>query len=196
MPMDVQDEASVERAVTATVTQFSRLDILVNNAGLVQVEAAWEATARSWQAVIERNLTGAFYCAKHAARTMIAAGQGGKIINISSVMAHLGPPDFASYATSKAGLLGPTRALAVELAPYDTQVNALLPGYFETEVSAGVPDWLREQIIRRVPAGRWAEPDELVGAAILLAAPASRYMTGSTLTVDGGYSIAERARYL
>jgi hypothetical protein len=104
MPMDVQDEASVERAVTATVTQFSRLDILVNNAGLVQVEAAWEATAQSWQAVIERNLTGAFYCAKHAARTMIAAGQGGKIINISSVIAHLGPPDFASYATNKAGL--------------------------------------------------------------------------------------------
>lgn len=195
LALEVRDEAMVEATVTAVVERFGKLDILVNNAGVVAVEHAWEATLDSWREVIDTNLSGAFLCAKYAAQAMIARGEGGKIVNIGSVIANLGPNDFASYAASKAGLLGLTRALAVELAPYNIQVNAILPGYFYTEMSSGVPDWLRGEIIRKTPAARWGQPEELAGAALLLASPASDYMTGSTVTVDGGYSIAERFRH-
>jgi NAD(P)-dependent dehydrogenase (short-subunit alcohol dehydrogenase family) len=192
--LDVRDEASVKQAMATSLDRFGRLDILVNNAGAVEVEHAWEASRGSWSRVLDTNLTGAFLCAKHASRTMMSQGQGGKIINVSSVIAHLGPPDFAGYAASKAGLLGLTRALAVELAHFGIQVNALLPGYFYTDMSSGVPASLREQLIRKTPAGRWGDPDDLVGAAIFLASDASRYVTGSTVTVDGGYSVGERLR--
>ena len=193
--LDVRDEAAVERTVAQVAARFGQLDILVNNAGTVHVDIAVNHRREDWDAVIETNLTGAFLCAKHSARAMITAGNGGKIINIGSVNAVFGPPDFASYAASKAGLRGLTHALAVELAPHNIQVNNLESGYFMTDMSSGLPDWLYEMIVRKTPAGRFGQPDELVGAAIFLASSASNYVTGTELRVDGGYTIADRQTY-
>lgn len=193
--LDVRDEAAVERVFAQVVERFGRLDILVNNAGTVRVDLAVNHKREDWDEVIETNLTGAFLCARHAARIMIDGGRGGKIINIGSVTASFGPPDFASYAASKAGMRGLTSALAVEFAPHNIQVNDLEPGYFDTDLSSGRPDWLRDMTIRKTPAGRFGQPHELVGAAVFLASSASDFVTGTILRVDGGYSIADRLRY-
>src|SRR5262249_17223773 len=120
-------------------------------------------------------------------------GCGGKIINIASIYAWYGPPDFVHYPSAKAGLLGLTRALAVELAPHGVQVNAILPGWFPTAMSGELPRTaLGEQIRRKTPAGRWGEPGDLVGATIFLASRASDFVTGVQLPVDGGYLVADR----
>lgn len=193
--LDVKDETGVERTVREVVEQFGHLDILINNAGTVHSGPFIDLSLEEWNNVIGTNLTGAFLCSKHVARAMIKRGTGGKIINISSIYALFGPPDFADYPASKAGLVGLTRALAVELAPHHIQVNALLPGYFETEMSSEVPGWLRRDLERKTPAGRWGQPGELVGAAVFLASAASDYITGVQLPVDGGYSVADRLKY-
>jgi 2-dehydro-3-deoxy-D-gluconate 5-dehydrogenase len=193
--LDVRDEAAVIDMIAQVMQHFGRLDILVNNAGTVRVSTILDHTLEDWNTVIDTNLTGPFLCAKYAAKVMIEQGEGGKIINIGSVGANFGPPDFSSYAASKAGIQGLTYALAVELAPYNIQVNGIEPGYFYTDMSSGIPDWLRDEIIRKTPAARWGRPEELVGAALLLASQASSYMTGSIIRVDGGYSIADRFRH-
>jgi len=126
---------------------------------------------------------------------MVSGGRGGNIINVASIYARYGPPDFAHYPSAKAGLLGLTHALAVELAPHDIQVNAILPGWFPTAMSGDLPHTpLGEQIRRKTPAGRWGEPSDLVGAAIFLASRASDFVTGTQLAVDGGYLVADRLR--
>jgi 2-deoxy-D-gluconate 3-dehydrogenase len=190
--LDVRNEAEVQRTVEAVIERFGRLDILINNAGIVRGGLVTEMSQETWEAVLGTNLTGAFLCAKHAARTMIAQGRGGKIINISSIYAIYGPPDIAEYASAKSGLLGLTRALAVELASHNIQVNAILPGYFETDMPAGMPQQLRSDIRRKTPAGRWGRPEDLVGTAVYLASAASDFITGSSITVDGGYAVADR----
>jgi 2-deoxy-D-gluconate 3-dehydrogenase len=194
--LDVRDEEAVAAAISEIVQRFGHLDILVNNAGLTQWNGpVTEMPRDAWDAVIETNLTGAFLCAKHAARAMVSGGRGGKIINVASIYAHYGPPDFAHYPSAKAGLLGLTHALAVELAPHDIQVNAILPGWFPTAMSGDLPHTaLGEQIRRKTPAGRWGEPSDLVGAAIFLASRASNFVTGTQLAIDGGYLVADRLR--
>jgi 2-deoxy-D-gluconate 3-dehydrogenase len=180
--------------VAQVVARFGRLDILVNNAGMVYDSSALTTSRAEWDAVLETNLTGLFLCAKHAAAAMIAGGEGGKIINIGSIYSLFGTPSFASYGAAKAGVLGLTRALAIELAVHGIQVNAILPGFCETDMTAGMPGTaLGEEIRRRTPAGRWGQPDDLVGAAVFLAAAASDFVTGVQLPVDGGYSVAERS---
>ncbi|MCC7451709.1 MAG: SDR family oxidoreductase [Anaerolineae bacterium] len=192
--MDVQ-ESEVARTIDQVAARYGRLDILVNNAGTIWVGHVVDNSREDWDAVLDTNLTGPFLCAKHAARAMIARGEGGKIVNIGSLVSMFGPPDFASYAASKAGMRGLTHALAVEFAPYNIQVNTIEPGYFVTDMSQGLPDWLRDEITRKTPAGRFGRPEELVGAAILLASHASDFMTGSIVRVDGGYAIADRFRH-
>jgi 2-deoxy-D-gluconate 3-dehydrogenase len=193
LPLDVRDEAAVERAVASVVDGFGRLDVLVNNAGQSRGGPALEMTLDNWRAVVDTHLTGAFLCAKHAARAMIAGGQGGKIINISSIYARYGPPDFADYAAAKAGQLGLTHALAVELAPHRIQVNAILPGWFETDLTRGMPATpLGEQLRAKTPAGRWGEGRELAGTVVYLASAASDFVTGAELVVDGGNLVADR----
>ena len=134
---------------------------------------------------------------------MIAAGRGGKIINLGSMYALFGAPDFPHYAAAKAGVLGLTRSLAVELAPHNIQVNAILPGWFETDLTratrhgppapGAVGGWGQGELIRRkTPAGRWGEAEDLAGAAVFLASAASDFVTGVALPVDGGYSVADR----
>jgi 2-deoxy-D-gluconate 3-dehydrogenase len=193
LPLDVRDEVAVERTVATVLQRLGRLDVLVNNAGQSRGGSVLELRLQDWRAVIDSHLTGAFLCAKHTARAMVAAGDGGKIVNVSSPYARYGPPDFADYAAAKAGLLGLTHALAVELAPHRIQVNAILPGWFETDLTRGMPATpLGEQLRAKTPAGRWGEHHELAGAVVYLASAASDFVTGAELVVDGGYLVADR----
>lgn len=193
---DVRDEAAVAKAVAAVVARFGRLDILVNNAGLARGGLVAEQARADWDAVVETHLTGAFLCAKHAARAMLARGEGGKIINIGSMYSVFGGSSFVDYTSAKAGLLGLTRGLAVELGPNGIQVNAILPGWYPTEMTQTVLESPRaEQIRRRTPAGRWGRGEDLVGATVFLASAASDFITGVALPVDGGYSVSDRYLY-
>ncbi len=190
--LDVGDEAAVQDTVAAVAARFGRLDILINNAGIVDAGLVADKDRGEWDAAISTDLTGPFLCARHAARAMIARDEGGKIINIGSIYSQLGTPAYAAYGAAKAGLLGLTRALAMELAEHRIQVNAILPGWFETDMTAGIATDRRQRIIDRTPAGRWGQPDDLGGAAVFLASRASNFVTGASLVVDGGFSISPR----
>jgi 2-deoxy-D-gluconate 3-dehydrogenase len=194
--LDVLDEPAIESAVAGIVERYGRLDILVNNAGQARRGSVPDLARSDWEDILAVNLTGPFLMAKHASKAMIAAGTGGKIINIASMYAVFGPPNVASYASSKTGLLGLTRALAVELCKHNIQVNAILPGWYFTDMNAHLKDSpLAEHVRRKTPAGRWGHPEDLAGAALLLASAASDFITGIALPVDGGYSVADRMLY-
>ena len=189
---DIRDESDVESAVSEVVAALGSLDILVNNAGVVRGAPILDLSKEDWSAGIDTNLTGSFLCAKHAGRAMVAGGRGGKIINIGSVFSIYGTPGFAEYGSSKAGVLGLTRALAIELAPHDIQVNAILPGWYETDMTQDEVGTTRgDEIRRKTPAGRWGDPADLVGAAVFLASAASAFVTGAAIPVDGGYLVSE-----
>lgn len=191
--LDVREEDAVQHTIDQVVERFGRLDILVNNAGLFRGGSVLELAREDWEAVISTHLTGSFLCAKYAAKVMVTQGQGGKIINIGSIYSLFGAPDFVDYGAAKTGILGLTRALAVELAPHNIQVNAILPGWYETDLTRGMPTTpLGEQIRSKTPAGRWGEPEDLVGTAVFLASEASNFVTGISIPVDGGYTVAER----
>ena len=191
--MDVRDEGEVGTTVDKVVERFGAVHILVNNAGNVSLENVLEMPRARWDAVIETHLTGAFLCAQAAGRAMVRQGEGGKIINIGSMYSVYGPPNILHYATAKTGMLGLTRGLAVELAAHNIQVNALLPGWIETDLNRErMRGALGEHARRKTPGRRLSRTDDLVGAAIFLASPASDFVTGVTLPVDGGYSIADR----
>jgi len=191
--LDVRDEDEVRTVVEQVVARFGAIHILVNNAGNVTVENGLEMPRANWSAVIETHLTGAFLCAQQTGRAMVRQGQGGKIINIGSMYSLFGPPNVLHYATAKTGMLGLTRGLAVELAVHNIQVNALLPGWIETDLNRGrMRGPLGEHARRKTPARRLSCAEDLVGAAIFLASPASDFVTGVVLPVDGGYSVADR----
>jgi 2-deoxy-D-gluconate 3-dehydrogenase len=189
--LDVLDEASCRGAISTAVGEFGRLDILVNNSGTTVRKPPEALTAAEWRLVIETNLTGAFFCAQAAYPEMIRAG-GGKIINIGSMMSLFGAPYAAPYAASKGGIVQMTRALATSWAKDNIQVNAVLPGWIDTDLTRGaraqVPG-LHERVLARTPASRWGLPDDFAGIAVFLAAPASDFVTGAAIPVDGGYSI-------
>lgn len=192
IPLDVRNEVAVEAAVARVVECFGRLDILISNAGNGVSGFALDMSIDDWTSVVDTHLTGSFLCSKHAGRAMAQRGEGGKMINIGSMYSLFGPPNLVSYGAAKTGILGLTRALAVELAAHNIQVNAILPGWFETDLTRGMPDTEPgERIRKQTPAGRWGNPDDLVGAAVFLASGASNFVTGAALPVDGGYSIAD-----
>jgi 2-deoxy-D-gluconate 3-dehydrogenase len=191
--LDVSDEGSVERALAGAAERFGRLDILVNNAGIGQRTSVMELDHAAWQRVLDTNLTGAFLCTKHAARHMKRQGAG-KIINIASIYGVVAPSKGlqVAYTVAKHGLIGLTRVNAVELAPLGIQVNAVVPGWYFTEMTEELRGTAFEQsVIRRTPAGRWGEVRDLVGTCLYLASPASDYVTGAVIPVDGGYTASD-----
>lgn len=191
--LDVTDESSVAATIAGVLDAFGRLDVLVNNAGIVKRESVLTLDRSGWEEVMAVNVTGAFLCTKHAARHM-AERKSGKVINIASVYGLTAPSRGrqVSYTVSKHALIGLTRVNAVELAPLGIQVNAIAPGYHKTDIVADVRGTSFEQAVeRRVPAGRWGSPADVAGAAVFLASPASDYVTGAVLSVDGGYMASD-----
>jgi 2-deoxy-D-gluconate 3-dehydrogenase len=186
---DLGDRAVSGRLVGEVVSHFGRLDILVNNAGLIRRAPAVDYSDDDWDRVLEVDLTSAFRLARAAGAQMIGAGQGGRIINIASILAFQGGITVPAYAAAKGGLAQLTKALANEWASKDINVNAIAPGYIETDVTTALrADAVRNrQILDRIPAGRWGRPDDLAGAVLFLASPASRYVHGHVLAVDGGW---------
>jgi len=190
--VDVTKEPAIQRMVTNTLDHMGRLDILVNNSGIAIRTLPEDLTAPQWDSVVDVNLRAAFLTSREAYAQMISVG-GGKIINVGSMYSIFGSDWGAPYAASKGGLVQLTKSLAVAWAKDNIQVNAVLPGWFVTDLTRGIPnsDLNRyDNISRRIPIGRWGEPSELGGAAVFLASSASDYVTGSTLAVDGGYSSA------
>jgi 2-dehydro-3-deoxy-D-gluconate 5-dehydrogenase len=188
--LDVADESSCRAMIDQTADRFGRLDILVNNAGMSIRKPPESYTAAEWRAVLDTNLTGAFLCSQ-AAHSAMKRGGGGKIINIGSMFALFGSAYAAPYAASKGALVQLTKSLAAAWAEDNIQVNAVLPGWIDTELTRDarqqVPG-LHERVLARTPAGRWGVPEDLAGIAVFLASPASDFVTGAAIPVDGGFS--------
>ena len=184
---DITDAAAVGRLVESTVQELGRLDILVNNAGTAHGGDLATTTDEEWDTVVHTNLRGTFLAMRAAGRHMLGQGSG-KVINIASNFAFKGVPQFASYCASKAGIVALTKVAAVEWARYGIQVNALAPGYFITGMNeaARADAQLHERILRQIPARRMGEPSELGRWAVLLASPASDFVSGETIVIDGG----------
>jgi 2-deoxy-D-gluconate 3-dehydrogenase len=189
--VDVADEASVEAMVETSVETYGGVDILVNNAGTNIRKQPQEYTLAEWHHVLNTNLTSAFLCSRAVYPTMKKAGRG-KIINIGSMMSIFGASFVSPYGASKGGIVQLTRALASAWAPDGIQVNAVLPGWIDTDLTTQARRQvagLHERVIARTPAGRWGVGDDLAGVAVFLAGPASDFITGTAIPVDGGYSI-------
>lgn len=186
--LDVTDPNSVDAALDAALARAGSVDILVNNSGVAIGQAAVEISEDDWDRVIDTNLKGAWLMAQAFARRAIAAETGGSIINIASILGRRVAKGVAPYAASKAALEHLTRALALEWARYGIRVNAIAPGYFQTELNQGfLQSDAGQKMIKGIPQRRAGYLEELNGALLLLASDASTYMTGSTLVVDGGH---------
>jgi 2-deoxy-D-gluconate 3-dehydrogenase len=185
---DVTKLADVERARDDTVKAFGRIDILVNNAGIIRRSEAIDFSEADWDAVMNVNLKSAFFLTQAVGRRMLAARRG-KIINIASLLSFQGGIRVASYTASKSGIAGLTRLLANEWAGKGVNVNAIAPGYFATNNTQALrsDENRNREILARIPAGRWGQPQEVGGAAVFLAAPASDYVHGAVIPVDGGW---------
>ena len=187
---DVADEGSCRTMIEDTAGRFGRLDILVNNAGTSIRKPPESYTAAEWHTVLDTNLTGALFCSQ-AAYPAMKQGGGGKIINIGSMYSIFGTSYGAAYAASKGALVQLTKSLAVAWAKDNIQVNAVLPGWIDTELTQGARRHvaeLHDRVLDRTPAARWGVPEDLAGIAVFLAAPASDFVTGAAIPVDGGYS--------
>ena len=185
---DLATIAPVEKVVDETLRAFGRLDILVNNAGIIRRAEAADFSEADWDAVIDTNLKSLFFLCQAAGRQMLAQGKG-KIVNIASLLSFQGGIRVPSYAAAKSGVAGLTKALANELGGRGVNVNAIAPGYIATNNTAALQadETRNRQILERIPAGRWGDPKDIAGAAVFLASPASDYVNGHILAVDGGW---------
>ncbi|HSV18122.1 MAG TPA: glucose 1-dehydrogenase [Casimicrobiaceae bacterium] len=191
LPFDVTDESAVSAGLATLARLHGTPDIVVNNAATNLRQPLDSFTLAQWHAMQAANLDGPFLVTR-AVLPAMKARRRGKVINICSLASDLGRPNIVPYATSKGGLKMLTRALAVELAPFNVQVNGIAPGFFDTEMNAPLvadPEF-SAWVAKRVPAGRWAKPEEISGAAVFLASPAADFVTGHILYVDGGFSAA------
>lgn len=188
LPADVTRPAEVEGAVERVLDAFARLDVLVNNSGIAIVKPLVETPPEEWRAVLETNLTGAFNCCRAVAPAMIAR-KAGKVINLASVLGAHGLPGYTAYSASKGGIIALTRTLAVEWARHNIQVNAIAPGWFLTPMNAQAfgDERIRERLLRDVPLRRLGKPEEIGPLVVYLASPASDFMTGETVFIDGGH---------
>jgi len=186
---DLEKSNEAARVIAAAVKAAGRLDILVNNAGIIRRADAVDFTEDDWDAALNVNLKTPFFLAQAAAKEMIQAGRGGKIINIASMLSFQGGIRTASYTASKSGLAGITRLLANEWAAKGINVNAIAPGYFSTNntIALRADEQRNKDILARIPANRWGQPQDLGGAAVFLASAASDYIHGIILPVDGGW---------
>ena len=175
--------------VAQTLERFGRIDILINNAGTIRRAPAVDYSDDDWAAVIEVNLSSVFRLSKLVGRQMIDSGRGGKIVNIASLLSFQGGITVPAYAASKGGVAQLTKALANEWAKHGINVNAIAPGYMRTTNTAALQadETRNRQILERIPAGRWGEPEDLAGAAVFLSSSASDYVNGHVLVVDGGW---------
>lgn len=191
--VDVRDENSVASAVTGVQSAFGRLDGLVSSAGIFSCSKPfYEISSEEWEKVVSTNLTGTFFCGKHAAGVM-RAGKGGKIVNISCIRSRVVKRDMADYAASKGGVVALTAAMAVDLAPFNIQVNSVAPGVTltgMTEKTYADPD-VRKTREQKIPAGRVAYPEDIANAVLFLLSDAADYITGETIFVDGGFVVSE-----
>ena len=189
--LDVRERAAVDAAVAAVVREFGRLDVLVECAGVSHGGSFLDLDASEWNRVIAVNLTGMFHLGQAAARQMVLQQSGGSIINVTSQLAEVARPERAAYVASKGGGRSLTHAMALDLAPHGIRVNAIAPGPTLTGLTrASYTDpERRRSTIAQVPLGRLGDPQDLVGAILFLASDESRWVTGSTVTVDGGYVV-------
>jgi 3-oxoacyl-[acyl-carrier protein] reductase len=189
VPGDVSDEAAAEVVVKSAAEQLGRLDILVNNAGVNRDRLLMRMSATDWDEVLSVNLRGTFLPTRFAVPLMVRQRYG-RVVNISSVVGLSGNPGQANYAASKAGQIGFAKAVAREVASRNITVNAVAPGFIEFEdpggMTADLTDEQRQQILTRIPAGRFGSADEVAAAVLYLVSPAASYITGQTLTIDGG----------
>ncbi len=188
--MDVTDLDSIRQGVERVMAEYGRLDILVNNAGVNIPQGLFEVDEASWDTVIDTNLKSVFFVTQAAARPMVAANQGGRIINISSQAGVVGIEERSAYCASKGGVTQLTKVLALELARHNITVNAVAPTFVETELTRSTlenPAW-RERILSRIPLGRVGTVAEIAAAVVYLASPEAGLITGHTLLIDGGWT--------
>jgi 2-dehydro-3-deoxy-D-gluconate 5-dehydrogenase len=189
-PLQASSASSCRKLVESVVAEFGRCDILINNAGTTIRKRPEQISEDDWRHVLDVNLGGTLFCAQAVYPHMKAAGHG-KIINIGSMYSLFGAPLVAPYAASKGGVVALTRSLATAWAADNIQVNVILPGWINTDLTKSAREQitgLHENVLARTPAGRWGEPDDMAGAAVFLASPASDFVTGAVMAVDGGFS--------
>ncbi len=188
LKVDITDEPCVEKAIEDIISKKGKIDILVNNAGITRDNLIIRMSLEDWKKVIDINLTGAFICSKYAAKYMIKA-RSGKIVNISSIVGVHGNAGQSNYSSSKAGIIGLTKTLARELAGRNVLVNAIAPGYIETEMTAKLSDEIKEKLMQQIPVKRLGNVDDIANAVLFLASSESDYITGTVMSVDGGMGI-------
>lgn len=185
MQCDVADDAAVSDMINAVKEQFGSVDILVNNAGITRDGLLMRMKEGDWQAVLDTNLTGVFHCTKAVTKLMMKQ-RSGAIINITSVVGQTGNAGQANYAAAKAGMIGFTKSVAKELASRGIRVNAVAPGCIDTDMTAVLSDAVKEDLLKSIPLGRVAQPEEVAKAVVFLASDNASYITGQVLNVDGG----------
>ena len=189
LQVDVADRSQLQPALAAVESALGPVSILVNNAAVAAFGGVLDLSVEDWDRVIETDLTACFLLAKYAAQSMIKR-QAGKIINMASTYSLSGSAFAPSYSAAKGAIMQLTKSLAIELAPHNIQVNAILPGWIETDLTEPIKSMpMYQEILTRTPAGRFGTPDECAGAAVYLASAAARFVTGTALVVDGGYAI-------
>jgi NAD(P)-dependent dehydrogenase (short-subunit alcohol dehydrogenase family) len=200
LDVDVTEPDAVQELVRRTIKDLGRIDILVNNAGLALVSGKknlWDMEDEEWQREIDVNLNGVYHCCKAVAKVLVEQGEGGRVINVSSLAGRVAQPQYGGYTPAKFAVIGLTEMLALELAPYNVTVNAICPGSTDTDMMdgtfrrtgerMGVPfEMIKQGVKRFIPLGRQADPSEIASVVAYLASPASAYITGQAISVDGG----------
>jgi 3-oxoacyl-[acyl-carrier protein] reductase len=186
--VDITDEESVKNSIEEIINKEGKIDILVNNAGITRDNLILRMSLGDWKKVIDINLTGAFICSKYTVRHMVKA-RSGKIINISSIVGVHGNAGQSNYSSSKAGIIGLTKTLAKEFAGRNILVNAIAPGYIQTEMTEKLSDVVKEKLMELIPTGRLGSVDDIAKTVLFLAGDDSDYITGTVINVDGGMGI-------